>query len=271
LIYIGQTGDAVLGGLALFSLGLGMGLPLLAIGTSAGKLLPRAGTWMNAVKAGFGVGLLGIAVWLLDRILPPAATLLLWALLLIIPAIYLGALDALPHPASGWRKLWKGVGIVMLTYGVLLLIGVASNGTDPLQPLRGLSTGVATSKVVPESLAFRKVKSLTELDREIAEAEAAGRWVMLDFYADWCVSCKEMERYTFTDGKVREALRDVVLLQADVTGNSETDQALLKHFSLIGPPATLFFGPDRAERKASRVVGYMDADEFLNHVHKVIR
>jgi thiol:disulfide interchange protein DsbD len=271
LIYIGQTGDAVLGGLALFSLGLGMGLPLLAIGTSAGKLLPRAGTWMNAVKAGFGVGLLGIAVWLLDRILPPAATLFLWALLLIIPAIYLGALDALPHPASGWRKLWKGVGIVMLTYGVLLLIGVASNSTDPLQPLRGLSTGVATSKVVPESLAFRKVKSLTELDREIAEAEAAGRWVMLDFYADWCVSCKEMERYTFTDGKVREALREVVLLQADVTGNSETDQALLQHFSLIGPPATLFFGPDRAERKASRVVGYMDADEFLSHVHKVIR
>jgi thiol:disulfide interchange protein DsbD len=270
LIYIGQTGDALLGGLALFALGVGMGIPLLAIGASAGKLLPRAGTWMNAVKAGFGVGLLGIAVWLLDRILPSAATLFLWALLLIIPAIYLGALDALPQPSSGWRKLWKGVGIVMLSYGVLLLIGVASNSTDPLQPLRGLSAGAGTAKAVPESLAFRKVKSLTELNREIATAEAAGRWVMLDFYADWCVSCKEMERYTFTDAKVREALRNVVLLQADVTGNSEVDQALLKNFNLIGPPATLFFGPDRAERKAFRVVGYMDAEAFLGHVQKVI-
>ena len=139
LIFIGQTGDALLGGLALFALGLGMGLPLLVIGSSAGKLLPRAGDWMNAVKAGFGVGLLGIAIWLLDRILPSAVTLLLWALLLILPAIYLGALDALPQPASGWRKLWKGVGIVMLAYGVLLLIGVAANSTDPLQPLRGMA------------------------------------------------------------------------------------------------------------------------------------
>jgi thiol:disulfide interchange protein DsbD len=271
LIYIGQTGDAMLGGMALFALGLGMGIPLLAIGASAGKLLPRAGTWMNAVKAGFGVGLLGIAIWLLDRILPPAATLFLWALLLIIPAIYLGALDALPQPASGWRKLWKGVGIVMLSYGVLLLIGVASNSTDPLQPLRGLSAGAGPARAAPESLAFRRVKSLAELDREIATAEAAGRWVMLDFYADWCVSCKEMERYTFTDAKVREALRGVVLLQADVTANSEMDQALLKNFALIGPPATLFFGPDRAERKAFRVVGYMDTESFLGHLQKAMR
>ena len=271
LIYIGQTGDAVLGGLALFALGLGMGLPLLAIGASAGKLLPHAGDWMNSVKAVFGVGLLAIAVWLLDRILPPAATLFLWALLLIIPAIYLGALDSLPQPASGWRKLSKGVGIVMLAYGVLLLIGVASNSTDPLQPLRGLRAGAAGPKAAPESLAFRKVKSLADLNREIARAEAAGQWVMLDFYADWCVSCKEMERYTFSDERVRAALRDVVLLQADVTENSAMDEAFLKHFSLIGPPATLFFGPDKAERKAFRVVGYMDADEFLVHVQKAIR
>ncbi len=270
LIYIGQTGDAFLGWVALFSLGLGMGIPLIAIGASAGKLLPRAGIWMNSVKAGFGVGLLGIAAWLLERILPAAASMFLWAMLLIIPAIYLGALDALPHPASGWRKLWKGVGVAMLAYGVLLLIGVASNGTDPLQPLRGIHAAGA-GEALPSSLAFRKVKSLGELNREIAKALAAGQWVMLDLYADWCVSCQEMERYTFNDAKVRSALSQVVLLQADVTENSADDRALLKSFALIGPPATLFFGPDREERKAFRVVGYMDAEDFLGHLQKVIR
>jgi thiol:disulfide interchange protein DsbD len=272
LIYIGQTGDWLLGFFALFALGLGMGLPLLAIGASAGKLLPRAGIWMNSVKAGFGVGLLGTAVWLLERILPTAASMFLWALLLIIPAIYLGALDALPHPASGWRKLWKGVGVVLLAYGVLLLIGVASNSGDPLQPLRGLyAASPAAVADAPQGLAFRKVRSVGELDREIAAAEAAGRWVMLDFYADWCVSCKEMERYTFADAKVRDALGGMVLLQADVTENSAEDQALLKRFSLVGPPATLFFGPNREERKAFRVVGYMDAENFLGHLQRMVR
>jgi len=269
LIYIGQTGDAVLGGLALFALGLGMGVPLLIIGASAGKLLPKAGTWMNAVKAAFGVGLLAIAVWLLERILPAAASMFLWAMLLIIPAIYLGALDALPHPVSGWRRLWKGVGIVMLAYGVLLLIGVASDSTDPLQPLRGMYA--TTAKAASRSMAFQKVKNIDDLNQKVAAAEGAGKWVMLDFYADWCISCKEMERYTFADPKVRDALDDVVLLQADVTQNSADDQALLKSFGLIGPPATLFFGPDREERKPFRVVGYMKADEFLGHLQKVLR
>lgn len=273
LIYIGQSGDWVLGFCALFALGLGMGLPLLAIGASAGKLLPKAGIWMNSVKAVFGVGLLGIAVWLLARILPSAASMFLWALLLIIPAMYLGALDTLPQPASGWRRLWKGVGIVMLAYGVLLLIGVAANTGDPLQPLRGLQAVAAggTGTAAPQSLEFRRVKSVAELDREIQKAQAAGRWAMLDYYADWCVSCKEMERYTFTDAKVRAALADVVLLQADVTDNTEDDTALLKRFGLVGPPATLFFGPDQEERKAFRVVGYMDAENFVEHVRKVVR
>jgi thiol:disulfide interchange protein DsbD len=264
LIYIGQTGDAVLGGLALFALGIGMGLPLLAIGTSAGRLLPRAGSWMNAVKAAFGVGLLAIAVWLLARVLPSAATMLLWALLLIIPAIYLGALEAGPH--SGWRKLWKGVGIAMLAYGILLLIGVASDSTDPLQPLRGVYGTAA--KAAPQSLVFRKVRTVDELQQAAAAAHEEGRWVMVDFYADWCVSCQEMERYTFTDPQVRDALSRAVLLQADVTENSADDQALLRNFGLVGPPATLFFGPDRAERKAFRVVGYMPADRFFRHVEQ---
>lgn len=273
LIYIGQTGDALLGGLALFALGLGMGLPLLAIGASAGKLLPRAGVWMNAVKAVFGVGLLAIAVWLLDRVLPPAVTLLLWALLLIVPAIYMGALDALPSAASGWRRLWKGIGIAMLAYGVLMLIGVAANNPDPLQPLRGLaglpSAGGARSPG-PAKLAFRSVGSLAELNRMLADAAARGQTVMLDFYADWCVSCKEMERYTFTDPRVIEALSPLLLLKADVTENSEANAALMKHFGLVGPPATLFFAPDGAERKPLRVIGYLEADAFLGHVNKVL-
>jgi thiol:disulfide interchange protein DsbD len=213
--------------------------------------------------------LLAVAVWLLERILPPAVALFLWALLLIIPAIYLGALDSLPQPSSGWRKLWKGVGIVMLVYGILLLIGAASNGADPLQPLRGLY--VADSPSAPEAPTFRKVKSLAELNREIAAAAADGRWAMLDFYADWCVSCKEMERYTFADAKVREALSQMVLLKADVTANSALDQVLLQEFNLVGPPATLFFGPDQAERTVFRVVGYLDAEQFLEHLRKVVR
>ena len=272
LIYIGQTGDALLGGLALFSLGLGMGIPLLVIGTSAGKLLPKAGTWMNVVKAVFGVGLLAIAVWLLDRILPPAVTLFLWALLLIVPAIFMGALDTLNEAVSGWRRLWKGVGIAMLAYGILLLIGVASNSTNPLQPLKGLASGAVAGgqATVAEGLKFKSVSSIPEVDRLIAEASVSGQAVMLDFYADWCVSCKEMEQYTFKDPRVVQALDSMLLLKADVTDNTEAHALLMKHYGLIGPPATLFFGTDGQERKSSRVIGYMEADAFLARVRQVL-
>ena len=271
LIYIGQSGDWILGWSALFALGLGMGLPLLALGASAGKLLPKAGVWMNSVKAVFGVGMLAVAVWLLSRILPGAVTMLLWAGLLIVSAVYLGALESLlPHPIAGWRALWKGVGVILLVYGVLLLVGVASNQTDPLQPLRSLSMAANANPATAEAPRFRKVKNSAELDRELAAAAGAGLWTMLDFYADWCVSCKEMERYTFTDAGVRAALRNAVLLQADVTENTADDQSLLARYALVGPPATLFFGPDGAERKHARVVGYMDASQFLTLLHGVL-
>jgi thiol:disulfide interchange protein DsbD len=249
LIYIGQTGDAVLGGLALFSLGIGMGMPLLIIGTSAGKWLPKTGVWMNVTKAVFGVGLLAVAVWLLGRIMPPMVTESLWVALLIIPLMYLG-----------WKRLWKGAGLVALTYAVLLLVGLATHQQrDYMQLLCVAAIACEEQSALP----FQKVKSADELQKTLAEAQAQGRWVMLDFYADWCASCKEMMLYTFSDPKVRDALSPVVLVQADVTQNLQADQALLKQFNLIGPPAILFFGPDQRERELYRVIGYMKAEKFL--------
>ncbi|MGJ0482998.1 MAG: protein-disulfide reductase DsbD [Methylomicrobium sp.] len=269
LIYIGQTGDAVLGGSALFAMGMGMGAPLLLVGASAGKLLPKAGGWLNATKGVFGVIMLAMAVWMLSRILPPAVTMLLWAMLLIIPSIYLNAIDPLPEHSSGWRKLWKGVGLIMLAYGLLLLIGVSGGATNPLKPLQGVMISGANAESKQEGIVFRRVANLRELDQRIQEASAQGRYVMLDFYADWCISCKEMEAYTFTDPKVKQALDDFVLLQADVTKNSEEDQALLQKFNLIGPPAILFFGSDQQERTAQRVIGYQDSSAFIETLQRV--
>jgi len=270
LIYISQTGDAVLGGLALFALSMGMGTPLLIVGTSAGKLMPKAGGWMDSVKAIFGVSLLAVAVWMLERILPSSITMVMWAMLLIIPAIYLHAVDSLPAGSSGWLKLWKGFGVVMLVQGVLILIAVASGGNDPLQPLKGIGGGAVigtTSSSQSNHISFQTIKSVADLERAVAQANTNGQTVMLDFYADWCVSCKEFEKYTFSDPAVIAALRNSVTLQADVTANDEVDQALLKKFKILGPPAILFFGLDGAERKNFRVVGYMSAEKFAGQVN----
>ena len=267
LIYIGQTGNAVLGGSALFAMGLGMGVPLLLLGASAGKLLPKAGTWLYSTKAVFGVIMLGVAVWMLSRILPPSITILLWATLLILPAIYLKAIDPLPENSSGWRKLWKGIGLMMLAYGLLLLIGFSMGNDNPLKPLQGF--GVNNAQAAEQGIVFKRVASLSALDAEILQASANHQPVMLDFYADWCISCKEMEAYTFTDPKVKQALAGFVLLQADVTQNSVDDQALLAKFNLIGPPAILFFGDDRQESAAYRVIGYQDAATFIKTLQQV--
>lgn len=266
LIYIGRTGDALLGGMALFALSMGMGIPLLVIGASAGKLLPRVGAWMNAVKATFGVLLLAVAIYLLDRIVPAWLTMLMWAALLIVTAIYMGAVDALPGGAGGWRRLWKGVGLVMLVYGVLLMVGAAGGRRDIFQPLKGF--GVAANAEVAPGLRFTRIKGLTGLNTAIAAAAAQGKPVMLDFYADWCVSCKEMERFTFADAGVRSALASTVVLQADVTANDAADQRLLKTYGLYGPPGILFFGPDGRERPRYRVVGFMNAEKFRAVVAK---
>lgn len=273
LLVISQTGNVVLGGTALFALGMGMGAPLIIIGTSAGKFLPRAGAWMDVVKAVFGVLLLGLAIWMLARILPTAVTMALWAVLLIISAVYMGALEPLREGASGWYRLWKGVGLVLMVYGTLLLIGAAAGSNDYLQPLRGIfaqSSGGPAGTVAEAKLQFRPVKTLQELEREIAAAAAQNKPVMLDFTADWCVSCKEYETHAFSDPRVKRLLQGVVLLQADVTTDNDTTKALLQHFHLIGPPSILFFGPDGKERKNYRLVGYLDPEQFRAHLEKAL-
>ena len=264
LLYIGQTGDAVLGGTALFVMALGMGAPLIAVGIAGGSLLPKAGPWMEGVKKAFGVLLLATAVWLVSPVVPPVAVMLAWAALLIIPAIYLHALDPLPPHAKGWQRFWKGIGIVMLLTGAALLIGTLAGSRDPLQPLAGLRGQAVAAEA--KHLPFERVASLADLD---AKVKASGRPVMLDFYADWCVSCKEMEKFTFSDPTVQTALAGYTLLQADVTANSADDKALLARFGLFGPPGIVFFDARGQEIKGMRVVGFQDADRFCKTLARV--
>jgi thiol:disulfide interchange protein DsbD len=259
LLYISQTHDAVLGGTALFVMAMGMGVPLLIIGTSAGTLLPKAGAWMESVKRFFGVMMLALAIWIVSPVIPLAVQMGLWAALLIFSAIYLHALDPLPHSARGWHKLGKGLGILALLLGVAYLIGALSGARDILRPLGNL--GRATTET-SHGLTFERVKSSTELDARIKQA--SGKTVMLDFYADWCVSCKEMERFTFTDAEVQAKLKDTILLQADVTANDADDKALLQRFQLFGPPATLFFDKQGKEMADFRVTGYQNAVQFTD-------
>ena len=261
LLYIGKSRDVVLGGSALFAMALGMGVPLLAVGLSAGALMPRAGAWMQTVKNLFGVLLLGLAIWIVSPVIPAAVHMLLWAALFIVSAIYLHAIDPLPPNASGLRKLWKGAGVIALLLGVALLVGSLSGGRDILQPLAGVrGAGVATAESVTHPK-FERIRSVAELDQRIALA--GGEAVMLDFYADWCISCKEMERFTFSDPKVQERLGRMVLLQADVTDNNPDDAELLKRFGLFGPPGILFFGSGGRELEHIRVIGFQPADKFL--------
>ena len=263
LLYVSQTGNATTGGAALFVLGLGMGLPLLVVGTSAGRLLPRAGAWMETIQRIFGVVMLGVAIWFLERVLPPPVALFLWGVLSTVTAVYLGAIDKL-LPEAKWQKLWKGLGIVLLVYGMAMVLGAAAGGGDKLRPLSGLvKTGDAM-----HGPAFTRIKSGSDLDRFLAQSARAQQTVMLDFYADWCITCKEMEKDTFSNPAVQEQLHNVLLLQADVTANDGVDQALLNRFGIFGPPAILFF-VDGKERRHLRVIGYMDPDDFVQHVMEV--
>ncbi|SFC92835.1 thiol:disulfide interchange protein DsbD [Thiohalospira halophila DSM 15071] len=267
LLYIGQSGDMLLGGTSLFAMSLGMGIPLLVVGTTAGSVMPRAGAWMNTVKYVFGVLLLGMAIFLLGRVVPWAVTLLLWGLLLIVSAVYLGAFDRLSSEHGGWQRLWKGLGLVLVLIGSLQIVGAFSGGEDPLDPLDGL---LATSPEGAEGthLDFRKVDGPGELQAALDEAAAAGRPVMLDFYADWCIECVRYERTTFEDPGVHQALanQDAVLLQADVTEQSDADKELQSRFNIIGPPSISFFNAEGEEICSARIAGYKAPEAFTTHV-----
>ena len=261
LAVIGQAGSVGRGALALAALSFGMGTPLLVVGASAGKLLPTAGPWMQTVKAVFGVLFLGVAAWMLDRILPTPLTMLAWAVVAfsgvwVVLGVGLG---------RGRRTLRRwAAGAPVALYGAALIVGAAAGGSDPLRPLVG--TGLFGAAARATALPFRKVHGVAELERELAAARAAGAPAMLDFAADWCVSCKEMDARTFRTPAVRAALARYRLLQADVTANDADDQALLKRFGIYGPPTTVFFAADGRERSAYRLVGFVDADEFRTHL-----
>ncbi len=266
LLYISKTHDVVLGGVALFSLSLGMGTPLLLIGASAGTLLPKVGGWMNAVRNLFGVLMLGVAVWLIAPVIAMSVQMALWAALLIVPAIFMHAVDSLPADAKPALRFWKGIAIMMLVTGLAMLIGALSNAKSPLQPLSGILAKTSTTTEQHSALNFSRIKSLAELESRLQTAQ--GKPVMLDFYADWCVSCKELEQFTFSDQRVQTALKDTLLLQVDVTNNTEEDKALLQRFNLFGPPGIVFFNANAQEESHLRVVGYKNAEDFLQTLNQ---
>ncbi len=267
LLYISQTRDVMLGGFALFAMALGMGVPLMAVGVSEGAFLPKSGHWMKSVKHFFGVLLLGVAIWIVSPVIPEFVVMLAWAALLIISAMYLHALDPLPQEASGFVRFWKGVGVISLVAGVALVVGALAGSRDPLQPLAGFRLASAEGGAPAKGeVHFERVRSVAELDARLKNVSAP---VMLDFYADWCVSCKEMERFTFADPQVQARLAGMVLLQADVTANNAQDKELLKRFRLFGPPGIIFFDAQGREIPGLRVIGYQPADRFLKTLDQV--
>jgi thiol:disulfide interchange protein DsbD len=274
LLYISQTRDVILGGSALFVMALGMGVPLLLLGTSAGALLPKAGAWMESIKRFFGVLLLGVAIWLISPVINDVVHMLLWAALLIISAIYLHAIDPLSERASGLQKFLKGIGVIALLVGVAILIGVLSGSRDVLQPLSKLNlaadaaNGQETAVSSYPALPFQGVKTVAELDEQIRQSK--GKHVMVRFHADWCVSCKEMDRFTLSDAKVQSRLKDVVLLQIDVTDGTPDDAALLKRFKLFGPPGILFIDRQGNDVSDIKVIGFLNKNDFLTVLNAVL-
>ncbi len=261
LLYISTTGNAWFGGLALFTLALGMGVPLLILGATEGRLLPKAGDWMVRIKIIFGLLLLAVALVLISRILPGPITLLLWAALGTVTAVWLGALEPVK---PGIDHLWKGLGVMTLIYSTVLIVGAATGNDDPLRPLARFGA-TATEQHAP---VFQRVTNLAALEGALQQAAAQHQTVMLDFYADWCVSCKIMARQVFADPRVQQQLSNLVLLQADVTESTAADHALLDHFGLAGPPSIVFYQQQK-ELRALRVEGEMSADEFLKRLDKI--
>ncbi|HIF46878.1 protein-disulfide reductase DsbD [Candidatus Thioglobus sp.] len=265
LIYIGQTGDALLGGLSLFVMSLGMGAPLILIGAGVSKL-PRAGGWMDNVKYVFGILMFAVAIWLLDRIISEMVSLILWAALFSIAPIAMGVLNKLGDTPNAWSRIFKAIGLLIMFYGILLWGLVARGGGDMLAPLSGW--GASNTQVQQVHVQFEKIKSIEDLDRVLVRSQKNNQIVMLDFYADWCISCKELERFVFSNTVVVDAMRNVIALQADVTDNDAVDKALMAKFNIIGPPGILFF-KDGVEHRRQRIVGEINAQGYLEHLNNI--
>ena len=255
LVYIGQTGDAVLGGMALFVMSLGMGVPLLLIGLGAGRFMPKPGGWMEGITRIFGIIMIAVAIWLLDRVLDASVIMYLWALLFLGSAIYLRIYT---HIIS------QLITVVVFILGVVLFVGAISGSTNPLKPLEKFTSSTLVQDV-GEKVVFKKIKNIEELKQAIAQSDKP---VMLDFWASWCVACKEFEEITFKDTQVINKLQNFTLLKADVTANNADDKALQKMFSIVGPPGIIFWDKDKNEVKSSKIVGYKNPKEFLDIVNK---
>ena len=264
LVYISQTKDVLIGGIALFSMATGMSVPLLLIGLSAGSLLPKAGAWMIGVKYVFGLMLIAVAIWMASPVLPPQAVLLAWGALAIFSALFTGVFSAMPDKPGIGTKFIRALGLLLLLSGAMEVVGAGSGATSPLKPLSGSRAATGETPAADGvKLSFRRIRTTAELDREL---KSATKPVMLDFYADWCVACKEMEHLTFSEPTVRNKLAGMTLLQVDVTGNTEDDRKLMKRFGLFGPPGIVFFDMGGQERRGSRIVGFVKAAPFLKHI-----
>ena len=273
LAYAASVGDTFLGFLSMFVLGIGLGVPLLVVGVTHGKFLPKAGGWMDTVKYAAGVVLLAIALLFLERVsfMPSKLVMVLWASLFIVAGIYMGALEQIKEGASGWRKLWKGLGLVAIFYGAIVMLGGLTGARNVNDPMHGSALTTGGGGHAQAEFGFKRIKSVEDLQRELDQAKATGKYVMLDFYADWCTYCKVFEDYVFSDKEVQNMLSDFVLLQADVTKSDEQDQKLLNATGVIAPPAILFWGPDGVEKKKYRIVGVMNAKQFIDRVNLIIK
>lgn len=268
LIYIGQTGDALLGGVALFSLSIGMGLPLIAIGTSAGKFMPKPGVWMDNIKSIFGVMLIGISIWMISRILDENISMMLWGGLAVFIAVNIGALEPIRGRCIRCQRAnKKALGIIILLYGMSLLLGGMAGAKNPLHPLNPfLPSQVAAVAAAPEHKKFERITSLEELDAILAENK--GKKVMVDFYADWCTACKELEEKTFSDESVKTAMDSYVLVQVNLTANDDAAKAISTRFGIFGPPAILFFDENGTRQKDADIIGFKEPQEFIKHLGK---
>lgn len=266
LIYISTTGDALFGGLSLFALGFGMGIPLLLIGFGGRHLLPKAGSWMDKVKVFFGFMLLSIAIWMLERVIPGQITLILWGALAIGVATYLGALD-LNKKENGWQITFQALGFLFLIYGICLVVGAAKGNSDPIKPLASLQPAIQGT--ISQTSSFKTVSTVSELNKELEEARKAGKSVMIDVYADWCLSCKLMEKNVFPDPSITSLTTDMKLIKFDITQNTKEQQVWLTQYELFGPPSLVFFDAAGKELNHLRSLGEISVKELEKRLKSI--